>query len=54
MRTSRPLSPDSGQSTPNLPDAPSHRKKAAEKFVFFPTQPDDFLLDPDWIEKMEQ
>jgi len=37
----------------NLPDAlPSHGN-TSEKFAIFLTQPDDFVLDPDWMEKME-
>ena len=37
----------------NLPDAlPSHGN-TSEKFAIFLTQPDDFVLDPDWMEKTE-
>ena len=37
----------------NLPDAlPSHGN-TSEKLAIFLTQPDDFVLDPDWMEKTE-
>jgi hypothetical protein len=37
----------------NLPDAlPSHGNKSV-KFAMFLTRPDEFVLDPDWMEKTE-
>jgi len=34
----------------NLPALPSHGNKS-ETFAVFLTQPEDFVLDPDWMEK---